>query len=93
MPVIDVWAVLADPDIPADVGQRLLTRQAARRRGLEPDVVPEADKPFLARHVRHQCAAHDELVYRDTTGEWAHQSDHRVCTPHPDIDITEEKTA
>ncbi|MFI7125920.1 hypothetical protein ACIBQ1_09515 [Nonomuraea sp. NPDC050153] len=50
-PVIDVWAVLADPDIPCDVGQRLLSRQRARAMGLPPDVVPEADKPFLARHI------------------------------------------
>jgi hypothetical protein len=50
-PVIDVWAVLADPDIPRDVGQRLLTRQRARAEGLIPDVVPEDDKPFLARHI------------------------------------------
>lgn len=50
-PVIDVWAVLADPEIPRDVGQRLLSRQRARAEGLTPDVVPEEDKPFLARHI------------------------------------------
>lgn len=50
-PLIDVWAVLEDPDIPSDVGQRLLTRQRARGLGLTPDPVPEADKPFLARHI------------------------------------------
>ncbi|KAB8186935.1 hypothetical protein FH608_046455 [Nonomuraea phyllanthi] len=50
-PMIDVWAVLSDPDIPSDVGQRLLTRQRARALGLTPDVVPEEDKPFLARHI------------------------------------------
>lgn len=51
MPVIDVWAVLTDPDIPRDVGQRLLTRQRARSLGVDPEPVLEADKPFLARHV------------------------------------------
>ena len=50
-PLIDVWAVLEDPDIPTDVGQRLLTRQRARGLGLTPNPVPEADKPFLARHI------------------------------------------
>lgn len=50
-PVIDVWAVLLDRDIPGDVGQRLLSRQRARALGLAPDVVPEEDKPFLARHI------------------------------------------
>jgi hypothetical protein len=50
-PVIDVWAVLADPEIPTEVGQRILTRQRARAEGLTPEVVPEADKPFLARHI------------------------------------------
>jgi len=50
-PVIDVWAVLLDPDIRRDVGQRLLTWQRARAEGLVPEVVPEGDKPFLARHI------------------------------------------
>lgn len=50
-PVIDVWAVLSDPEIPSDVEQRLLTRQRARAMGVTPDVVPEEDKPFLARHI------------------------------------------
>jgi hypothetical protein len=51
MPVIDVWDVLQDPEVPRDVGQRLLARQRARREGLTPDPCPEADKPFLARHI------------------------------------------
>lgn len=50
-PVIDVWAVLCDPDIPEEVGQRLLARQRAVRAGEKPDPCPEADKPFLARHI------------------------------------------
>lgn len=50
-PLIDVWAVLEDPDIPRDVGQRLLTRQRARALGVAPDPVPDEDKPFLARHI------------------------------------------
>lgn len=50
-PVIDVWAVLRDPDIPAEVGQRLLDRQRAVRNGEPPEPCPEADKPFLARHI------------------------------------------
>lgn len=50
-PVIDVWAVLADPDIPQEVGQRLLTRRTARTLGLDPAPCPDADKPFLARHI------------------------------------------
>jgi hypothetical protein len=50
-PVIDVWAVLEDPDIPRDVGQRLLARQRARRMGVDPEPVPEGDKPYLARHI------------------------------------------
>ena len=50
-PLIDVWAVLEDPDIPSDVGQRLLTRQRARRMGVTPAIVPDEDKPFLARHI------------------------------------------
>lgn len=60
MPVIDVWAVLADSDIPTGVGQRLLTRQRARHEGLTPDAVPEADKPFLARHMVAECGAVSE---------------------------------
>jgi DNA segregation ATPase FtsK/SpoIIIE-like protein len=51
MPLIDVWAVLTDPDIPSDVGQRLLTRQRARQAGVDAEPCPEADKPYLARHV------------------------------------------
>ncbi len=50
-PVIDVWAVLLDPEIPHAVGQRLLSRQRARRVGVTPDPVPEEDKPLLARHI------------------------------------------
>lgn len=50
-PLIDVWAVLLDPDIPRDVGQRLLTRQRARGLGVTPDPVPDGGKPFLARHI------------------------------------------
>lgn len=50
-PVIDVWAVLRDPDIPEEVGQRLLERRRAVRNGEQPDPCPEADKPFLARHI------------------------------------------
>lgn len=50
-PVIDVWAVLRDPDIPAEVGQRLLDRQRAAVLGEQPEPCPEADKPFLARHI------------------------------------------
>lgn len=49
--VIDVWAVITDPDIPRDVGQRLLTRQRARALGITPEPCPEEDKPYLARHV------------------------------------------
>lgn len=50
-PVIDVWAVLADPTIPHDVGQRLLTRQRARALGIQPEPCPDEDKPYLARHI------------------------------------------
>ncbi|TYB69670.1 hypothetical protein FXF51_05780 [Nonomuraea sp. PA05] len=50
-PLIDVWAVLRDPDIPAAVGQRLLDRQRAVSAGETPAVCPEEDKPFLARHI------------------------------------------
>lgn len=50
-PVIDVWAVILDPEIPHAVGQRLLSRQRARQEGLTPDPVLEEDKPFLARHI------------------------------------------
>lgn len=50
MPLIDVWAAIADPDIPHDVVERLIGRQAAHRDGRTPDRVPEADKPYLARH-------------------------------------------
>jgi hypothetical protein len=90
---LDVWAAIADPDVPHDVTQRLLADQADSANGLVVGPLPDADMAHLSRHLRHQCAAHDELVYRDTTGEWAHMSDHRVCMPRPDIDITEEKTA
>ncbi len=51
MPLIDVWAVLQDPDIPYEVAQRLLTRQRARSLGMEPGPCPVEDQPFLARHV------------------------------------------
>jgi len=50
-PVIDVWAVLLDPEIPHEVGQRLLTRQRARAAGVTPEPCPDEDKPFLARHI------------------------------------------
>lgn len=50
-PVIDVWAALRDPDVPAEVGQRLLDRQRAARNGEQPEPCPESDKPFLARHI------------------------------------------
>ncbi|MEO3869400.1 hypothetical protein ABGB18_11260 [Nonomuraea sp. B12E4] len=50
-PLIDVWAVLRDQDIPVEVGQRLLDRQRAVRAGEQPAVCPEDDKPFLARHI------------------------------------------
>lgn len=51
MAMIDVWAVLTDPDIPGDVGQRLLTRQAAAQLGLPTDPIPVADRAYLARHI------------------------------------------
>lgn len=50
-PLINVWAVLVDPDIPVEVGQRLLDRQSAVRNGEQPEPCPESDKPFLARHI------------------------------------------
>jgi hypothetical protein len=85
-PVIDVWAVLADPDIPAEVGRRLLKRQSAARNGRAPGTAPEGDKPFLARHVVLNCATHDEIVRRSGE-EWAHLSDGVPCPPEalPDI--------
>jgi hypothetical protein len=49
--MIDVYAVLQDPDIPREVGQRLLTRQRARALGIEPEPCPDIDKPFLAKHL------------------------------------------
>lgn len=58
-PVIDVWAVLADPDIPRDVGQRLLTRQRAVQQGIQPEPCPDEDKPFLARHIVPAPAVHE----------------------------------
>lgn len=80
-PLIDVWAVLADPEIPGGVGQRLLARQAAVRNGREPESVPEADKPFLSRHVVMACAAHDEVIARRGDQEWTHLSDNQPCLP------------
>lgn len=53
MPVIDVWSVLQDPEIPQEVGQRLLTRQRARSLGVAAEPCPEADKAYLARHIVH----------------------------------------
>ncbi|WP_326829702.1 hypothetical protein OIE13_06070 [Streptosporangium sp. NBC_01810] len=50
-PLINIWAVIADPDIPDDVVERLIDRQAARRDGRTPNPVPEDDKPWLARHI------------------------------------------
>lgn len=79
MSVIDIWAVLADPDIPRDVGQRLLTRQAAARRGLPIPPCPEDDRPYLARHVIRQCADHGEVVR--SGGGWVHLWDGRLCSP------------
>ncbi len=80
-PVVDVWAVIADPEIPHGVGQRLVTRQRARRLGLEPEPVPEADKPYLARHFVVACATHDEIVRRGDDSQWAHMSDGMPCQP------------
>ena len=80
MPLVDAWAVLADPDTPREVSHRLLVRQGARRNGRNPDPVPEEDKPILARHLRHACAAHDEIV-RDYGQGWQHLSDHAACPP------------
>ena len=51
MPLIDVWAVPQDPDIPRDVGQRLLSRQGARSLGIEPEPCPVEDESFLAKHI------------------------------------------
>jgi hypothetical protein len=51
MPVIDVWTAIADPEIPDDVLLRLLSRRNAREKGETPEPCPEADKPFLARHI------------------------------------------
>ncbi|MGC5012586.1 hypothetical protein ACLQ2R_17620 [Streptosporangium sp. DT93] len=51
MPVIDVWSAVKDLDVPEDVLMRLLERWDAHRKGDVPDPVPEADKPFLARHI------------------------------------------
>jgi hypothetical protein len=51
MPVIDVWAAVKDPEVPDDVLQRLLARIDACQKGDVPAPVPEADKPFLARHL------------------------------------------
>jgi hypothetical protein len=51
MPLIDVWAVLQDPEIPREVGQRLLARQRAVSSGVDPEPVPAEDVPFLSRHV------------------------------------------
>lgn len=50
-PVIDVWAVIADLDTPDDVLLRLLARRTAVQEGRKPGPVPDADKPFLARHI------------------------------------------
>lgn len=50
-PLINIWAVVADPDVPNDVVERLIDRWAARRDGHTPDLVPEDDKPWLARHI------------------------------------------
>ncbi|GAA0853331.1 hypothetical protein ACFQVD_26705 [Streptosporangium amethystogenes subsp. fukuiense] len=51
MPMSDVRSVVFDPAVPDDVVERLIDRLAARRAGRTPDVVPEDDKPWLARHV------------------------------------------
>lgn len=51
MPVIDVWAVVADPAVPDDVVERLIDRMSAQRAGRTPDPVPEDDKPWLDLHV------------------------------------------
>ncbi|GIH69457.1 hypothetical protein [Sphaerimonospora thailandensis] len=90
MPIIDVWAVITDPDIPRDVGQRLLARQAAHRQRLTPEPCPDADKPYLARHVIRQCAAHDELIRQCDGGQWAHFADGQLCPPRaePDEELT-----
>lgn len=50
-PVIDVWAVIADLDVPDDVLLRLMARRTAVQEGRKPDPVPDTDKPFLARHI------------------------------------------
>ncbi|MEV0968499.1 hypothetical protein [Microtetraspora glauca] len=81
MPVIDVWAALMDPEVPDDVAQRLLDRQAARRQRLTPEPCPEEDKPYLARHVILQCAAHDEMIRQDDDGQWIHFADGQLCPP------------
>ncbi|MEV0994608.1 hypothetical protein [Nonomuraea sp. NPDC050202] len=58
-PVIDVWAVLRDPDIPVEVGQRLLDRRRAVQAGEVPAVCPEGDKPFLNRHIVSSTSPED----------------------------------
>jgi hypothetical protein len=88
---IDVWSARRDPTLPVDVLQRLLDRQAAARAGRDPGVCPPEDRPYLARHVRHGCAAHDELIVH-RGGQWEHLTDGTPCPPPVEADQDTEES-
>lgn len=50
--MINIWDLIADPDVPSDVIQRAWARTRARALGLGDDPIPESDLPHLARHVQ-----------------------------------------
>ena len=50
--VINVWDLIADPDVPSDVVQRAFGRTRARALGLTPEPIPDEDLPHLARHAQ-----------------------------------------
>lgn len=50
--VVNVWDLIADPDVPSDVVQRAFGRTRARALGITPAPIPDEDLPHLARHAQ-----------------------------------------
>ncbi|MER7126667.1 hypothetical protein [Micrococcus luteus] len=50
--LINIWDLIHDPDVPADVVQRAFARQRAKAVGLPVPEIPAEDLPHLARHAR-----------------------------------------
>jgi hypothetical protein len=50
--LVNIWDLIADPDMPSDVVQRAFGRARARALGITPEPIPEADLPHLARHAQ-----------------------------------------